>query len=65
MTLTPRQREVLRRYVSGETHAQIARGIGCAPGTVKQHIHDIRDRLGAVGEPARKFMLVAMRVVSE
>jgi len=45
--LTPRQREVLRMVASGATNKEIAQILQIAPHTVKNHLAQIFERLGA------------------
>jgi DNA-binding NarL/FixJ family response regulator len=44
--LTPRELEVLRLVAKGLDNAEIARVIGCAPGTIKIHLQHIFAKLG-------------------
>lgn len=46
MTLTPRQRDVLREIMRGNGTKVAARNLGLAPMTVKNHAHEIYTRLG-------------------
>lgn len=45
--LTERQREVLHMVAAGATNKEIALGMGIAPHTVKNHLAQIFERLGA------------------
>ncbi len=45
--LSSRQAEVMELLVAGQTNKEIARRLGMAPGTVKVHVRDIFQRLGA------------------
>ncbi|MBL8336878.1 MAG: response regulator transcription factor [Rhodoferax sp.] len=45
--LTERQREVLRWVAAGATNKEIAASLGIAPHTVKNHLGQILERLGA------------------
>jgi PAS domain S-box-containing protein len=45
--LTPREREILRLVVAGQTNGQIARKLGLAAGTVKNHVARLLPKLGA------------------
>lgn len=45
--LSSRQAEVMELLVAGQTNKEIARSLGMAPGTVKVHVRDIFQRLGA------------------
>lgn len=47
LTLTPRQMEVLRLIARGLGNEAIACRLGLSPHTVKNHVHNILDRLGA------------------
>ncbi|MGC5168161.1 sigma-70 family RNA polymerase sigma factor [Luteimicrobium sp. DT211] len=54
-SLTPMQRAcVVLRFYSDLTVPQVATELGCAPGTVKRHLHDanttLRGRLGALDD---------------
>jgi DNA-binding NarL/FixJ family response regulator len=44
--LTPRERQVLRLVAQGLNNAEIARGLGLRPGTVKAHFAHITAKLG-------------------
>ena len=46
-TLTPREREVLVLVASGMTNIQIARRLGISEKTVKSHLTNVFDRIGA------------------
>lgn len=45
-TLSPRMRQVIESKVLGLTHQEVAEQMGVAPGTVGQHLHLMRKRLG-------------------
>lgn len=45
--LTPRELEVLRLVVEGQTNHEIARALGIGSGTVKSHVEHIIAKLGA------------------
>lgn len=47
LELTDRQREVLRWVAAGATNKEIAASLGIAPHTVKNHLAQIFERLGA------------------
>jgi len=46
-TLSSREHEVLRRIVAGDSNKKIARTLGLSPHTVKRHVANILDKLGA------------------
>lgn len=43
--LTPREREILRHLVTGATNKEIAKSLAISECTVKNHIHNILDKL--------------------
>jgi LuxR family maltose regulon positive regulatory protein len=45
--LSQREREVLRRIADGESNKMIARALSLSPHTVKRHVANILDKLGA------------------
>jgi len=45
--LTGRQVDVLRHLATGASNKKIARALGISPATVKKHIEDIFDKMGA------------------
>ena len=47
--LTPREREVLELLRVGMTNKDIAAALGVAPGTVKTHVQELLEKLGATG----------------
>ena len=47
--LTPREREVLELLRVGMTNKDIAAALGVAPGTVKTHVQEVLEKLGATG----------------
>lgn len=44
--LTPRQQQVARAILNGQSNKQIARSLNISPATVKDHVHAILTRLG-------------------
>ncbi|HSW22466.1 MAG TPA: helix-turn-helix transcriptional regulator [Burkholderiaceae bacterium] len=46
-TLSSREHEVLQRIVAGDSNKMIARTLGLSPHTVKRHVANILDKLGA------------------
>ena len=46
-TLSTREREVLRRIAAGDSNKMIARTLGLSPHTVKRHVANILDKIGA------------------
>ena len=47
--LTDREREVLEHLAEGKSNKQIAKALGIADGTVKVHVANILEKLGAQG----------------
>ncbi|HEX6720232.1 MAG TPA: LuxR C-terminal-related transcriptional regulator [Burkholderiaceae bacterium] len=45
--LTQREREVLQRIAAGDSNKMIARALALSPHTVKRHVANILDKLGA------------------
>ena len=48
MCLTPREREMLGAVAEGKAHKEIAAEKGISLSTVKNHMSNIRDTLGAI-----------------
>ena len=46
-TLSQREREVLQRIAAGDSNKMIARALNLSPHTVKRHVANILDKLGA------------------
>jgi DNA-binding NarL/FixJ family response regulator len=46
-TLSQREREVLQRIAAGDSNKMIARALDLSPHTVKRHVANILDKLGA------------------
>ena len=44
--LTPKEREVLRRMVYGESVERLAQSLGIIPYTAGEHLRHVRDKLG-------------------
>jgi DNA-binding NarL/FixJ family response regulator len=44
--LTPRHMEILRLKAEGYSDKDVGTALGIAPGTVKNHLHEIKLRLG-------------------
>lgn len=65
MTLTPRQQEVLALYREGHTYASIARELGMAERTARQHMCDVRERMGLIGVRGREFVARLGRMTTE
>lgn len=63
ISLTPREREVMRLSADGMTSAQIAGQLGMSPRTANQHIDNVADKLGTrnrahtVAEVVRRNLL--------
>ncbi|MBB5203086.1 DNA-binding NarL/FixJ family response regulator [Inhella inkyongensis] len=55
--LTERQREVLRRVAAGATNKEIALSMGIAPHTVKNHLAQAFERLGAANRTQAAAMV--------
>jgi len=47
VTLSQREREVLQRIAAGDSNKMIARALDLSPHTVKRHVANILDKLGA------------------
>ncbi|MCX6469640.1 MAG: LuxR C-terminal-related transcriptional regulator [Corynebacteriales bacterium] len=52
VNLSPRQREVLELYASGEANARVAKLTGLSVDTVSQYLGRIRSKYAAAGRPA-------------
>jgi two-component system nitrate/nitrite response regulator NarL len=55
--LTPRQQDVLGGLVIGLSNKAIARELGIAEGTVKQHVHAIYRELGVDSRTEAVYLL--------
>jgi DNA-binding NarL/FixJ family response regulator len=58
-TLTPREREVLHSVACGLSNRQVARELGIAEKTVKNHLYAIFAKLGVSGRTQAALLLVA------
>lgn len=58
--LSPRERQVAELVADGRTAPQIAKQLGCKPGTVRTHIRRIAEQLRASGQDDGR---TAMRAV--
>ena len=56
--LTPRQREVAKLVIAGQSNKAIAEGLGISIATVKDHVHAILERLEM---PSRYAVIAATR----
>ena len=59
--LTPRQREVLRMVASGATNKEIAQVLQIAPHTVRNHLAQIFERIGAANRAQAAVMAHDLR----
>jgi two-component system, NarL family, nitrate/nitrite response regulator NarL len=59
--LTPRQREVLRMVASGATNKEIAQVLQIAPHTVRNHLGQIFERIGAANRAQAAVMAHDLR----
>lgn len=57
--VTPRQLEILRMMSNGYTYTDIAKVLHLSPHTVRQHMKDIRNNLGATN--AASAVAIALR----
>jgi DNA-binding NarL/FixJ family response regulator len=55
-TLSPRRRHVAELILAGQSNKSIARTLGIAPATVKDHVHAILSQLGF---PSRAALIAA------
>jgi DNA-binding CsgD family transcriptional regulator len=60
IALTPRQLEVAALAAKGHGHKQIALALGISPGTVRNHIITIADKIGGDAPPLRRVMRWAL-----
>ena len=63
MTLTPRQRRVVELLADGLTCPQVARKLGIALPTVRQHVRDIARGLNGNAPPIRRIVENAQRLL--
>ncbi len=63
--LSPRQREVLALYASGEKTTRVARLTGISEGTVIDYVRRIRTKYAEVGRPAPTKTDLYMRAVED
>ena len=57
--MTPREREILSQYARGMTNAQIAKGRGISPVTVRNALYAIQDKLAI--ETKQELVIYAVR----
>lgn len=63
--LTPREREILSLYASGETAHTVADLTGLTPGVVANYVHRIRAKYAAAGRPAPSRVELYHRAVED
>jgi DNA-binding NarL/FixJ family response regulator len=63
--LTPREAEVLRLVVKGQTNQQISRTLAISPSTVKRHVRRISAKLGAQDRVQAAVRAVELGVLDE
>jgi two-component system, NarL family, nitrate/nitrite response regulator NarL len=58
--LSPREREVAFLVASGLSNKEVARRLGVSDGTVKIHVHNIFQKIGA----RNRYMLITRRLTN-
>lgn len=67
LTLTKRQREVLSRFIEGQSVESIASDLHCSPWTVRSHITALAEKIdrGATLSPARRVLVYGALLLAE
>lgn len=63
--LTGRERDVLRLIVAGQANKQIARRLGVSEKTVKTHVSNVLQKLGAADRTQAAVLAIRHRLVNE
>jgi ATP/maltotriose-dependent transcriptional regulator MalT len=63
--IEPREREILRLAAAGKTNAEIGATLYLAPGTIKHHLIDLFDKLGAPNRAAAVHAARQLGVLSD
>jgi PAS domain S-box-containing protein len=63
--LTPRERDILRLVIEGQTNAKIGKLLGLSTGTAKNHISRILTKLGAVDRTQAAARAVDLGLIGE
>ena len=64
--MTKRQREVLARFVKGESVESIARHVNCSPWTVRSHLAKLADKIDRpTVPPMRRLLIYGADLLSE
>jgi DNA-binding CsgD family transcriptional regulator len=64
MTLTLRQRQVVRLLAEGLSCVEVARRLGIAEGTIRQHVRDIAAKLDGDLPPVRRIRKSAAQLLA-
>lgn len=65
VTLTRRQREVVRLLTEGNDVTQVAHLLGCSQATVRKHIEDIGERIPGPRTPLYRILVYGPALIAE
>lgn len=65
IALTPRQRQILVRFLDGRSVTSIATELRCAESTVRNHLADIAEQIESRHPPLRRLLIYGASLLAE